>query len=231
MSLVQPIAVLAGDHFDTVGAVALASARMLATALASEDLDAASAARWQGWLSGSFTKSVRRVKKPQQLERLRSLGLSFVEQSAGADGLSGQALVTAIAFEPMEYDDFPRELRSLQVAGLQGTVETLAFSHGPHDAAGPVVELNAAAQMSTGKAAAQAAHALCAWLLLQGEATRLAWAAVPALGIATSSDFATDPAMHRGAPVPPEQLLVIRDNGLTEVEPGTATARVRVIAD
>ena len=77
----------------------------------------------------------------------------------------------------------------------------------------------------------RAVAALCAWLLLQEEATRLAWAAVPALGIATSFDFATDPVMDRGAPVPPEQLLVIRDNGLTEVEPGTTTARVRVIAD
>ena len=231
MSLVQPIAVLAGDHFDTVGVVALASTRALATANADPSLSPESAARWQTWLGSSFTKSVRRVKKPSQLDKLRSLGLPFTEETTGADGLSGEQQVTALAFEPMEYDDFPRELRSLQVTGLQGTAQTFAFSRrSPWAPAMPVIELNAEAEMSTGKAAAQAAHALCAWLLLQDEKTQLAWASVPALGITTASTFTSNPILVKNRPAKADDIIVIQDNGLTEVAPGTATARVLIAA-
>lgn len=77
--------------------------------------------------------------------------------------------------------------------------------------------------MTTGKAAAQTAHALCAWLLSQSPQDRADWLAYPGLTVDENDCFVE----YEHEPEDPG-VIVIRDNGLTEVAPGTATARVRI---
>lgn len=205
MRLVQPIVVKPSTHFETIAAVALASGLALAQA-------DTGAEPWASWLGASFTKSVRRTKRDAELAKARLLGIAQAEITIGG--------ATAIAFAPMDADGFPPPIKRLQVTGLdlQGQGEVPAatsFSH-PTPVV-PSIELNADVAMSSGKAAAQAAHALGAWLLAQPASVREAWAAEPGLHLATTS-FAAD----AGEP----SCLVIVDNGLTEIAPGTPTARL-----
>ena len=86
----------------------------------------------------------------------------------------------------------------------------------------PVIVLNADLEMSTGKAAAQAAHALLSWYLQLETGARLAWrdAGEPAgVRLAAGQEF-TETAARPGA----GPLIV--DAGMTEIAPDTATAFV-----
>jgi hypothetical protein len=142
MSLVQTIVVQPSTHFDTIAAAALASGLAIVHADLGSD-------PWASWLGGSFTKSVRRVKCPVELERVRALGLA----SPGSTEISvGDAV--ALAFVPASYEDSPREISRLQVSGLD-------LAHNDADrfrqagAVTPHIEINADVTMSTGKTAAQ----------------------------------------------------------------------------
>lgn len=113
----------------------------------------------------------------------------------------------------------PREITRLQVSGLDLRLESQDF-HLPAEVTARI-EVNTDVYMSTGKAAAQVAHALGAWLLAQPVTTRTAWAHEPGLSIIELSF--SDDEIHD--PRDPE-VVTILDNGLTEIAPGTATARV-----
>ncbi|ANP73033.1 peptidyl-tRNA hydrolase [Cryobacterium arcticum] len=211
---VQTIVVKPSTHFDTITAAAFASGLSLAQA----DLDSEP---WRTWLAGSFTKSVRQAKRPADLERLRTLDLPRIEIAVG-DAVN-------IAFVPAPYDQSPREISRLQVSGLD--LEREATAGGNYARAGavtPHIEINREAAMSTGKTAAQVSHAVCAWLLAQPLGTRRAWAQRPGISLSEISFVEQDDEVETQASLSTSErrLIVIRDNGLTEVTPGTTTVRV-----
>jgi peptidyl-tRNA hydrolase len=118
-------------------------------------------------------------------------------------------------YPPVPVDDWPPELARLQVGG---TNLTDPEPPGPAPADVPVVLLSPHADMTTGKAMAQAAHA-----------AQLGWRA--------SSPTDGDRWLDAGFPLAvrdatPQQwraevdagMPVVHDGGFTEVEPGTATA-------
>ncbi|MBF4459427.1 peptidyl-tRNA hydrolase [Pseudoclavibacter sp. VKM Ac-2867] len=209
-NLVQPIAVVPGTHFETIAAVAIASNLTAAHA----DLDAEP---WKAWLSRAFTKTVRRISKPADAR--------FIAELSAADPASRSFTVggaTAYAFAPMGYDDFPKRLRQLRVAGLDLERDGGSFGMTP---AGhlvrPEVVVSNDVQLTTGKTSAQVAHALMVWLVelrLTGRAAFLAWREEPALAlcVADLDEISGDPA----------QSITIVDSGLTEIAPKTATVRV-----
>lgn len=206
---VQAIAVAPGSHIDTITAVALASAHAALSADLEQD-------PWRSWLAGAFTKTVRKIKRPAQHEKVRqdpSVVISFNV---------GEAI--AYAYAPMTYEEFPEHLRKLQVSGLdlRGTSDLLP---GIHDAQIPVLatpvvitQINSEVEMSTGKLAAQVAHALVAWVLIAPRANLEAWITDPRLALVSSS-FA---GLDLGRP----GSITIRDNGLTEIASGTPTVHI-----
>lgn len=202
MSLVQPIVVKPSNHFDTVAAVALASG----LSVAKSDLDSVP---WSDWLAGSFTKSVRRAKRAADLEHVRSLN------SHSAEFVVGEAV--ALSFPPQPYDEMPKVIRRLQVSGLDASREQAGYSLSGNSIAR--LEVNSDVPMSTGKTAAQVAHALVAWLLAQPAGIRSSWVEAPGLVISETS-FAAETLGPGDLPV-----ITIVDNGLTEIEPGTETVR------
>lgn len=204
MTLVQTIVVKPSEHFDTVAAAALASGLAIAAADLKND-------PWHSWLSGSFTKSVRRAKRPAELDRVRALELPGTEIAIGD--------AVAIAFAPQRYEDNVPAISKLQVSGLDLKLGSTDF-HLPAEVT-PHIEVNRDVYMSTGKTAAQVAHALGAWVLAQSDETRKAWAQNPGLSICEVS-FANYQAHVSNDP----SMVTIVDNGLTEIEPGTATTRV-----
>ena len=202
---VQPIVILVDKsdpaaHGDAVAAAAVASVRAYAAAPDSE--------AWENWLYGRFTKTVRRAN-PSAFERL------------AGEAQSGPVTVgraKAAAFEPVRYEDMPKQLAKLQVSGTQLPEDEPA----PRAEGAPLVVLNADLQMSTGKAAAQAAHALLSWYLQLPSGAQQDWAAAgwPAAVRFTTGTRFRELAAHPGA----GPLIV--DAGMTEIEPDTATAFV-----
>lgn len=210
MSLVQTIVVKPSTHFDTIAAAALASGLAMAHADLARD-------PWHSWFGGGFTKSVRRIKRPIELERVRDLGLASPES---AEVTVNDAV--AISFVPARYEDSPALISKLQVSGLALPRQGDRFSlHPQPGAVTPHIEINTDVDMSTGKTAAQVAHALGAWLLAQPLSTRLAWASDPGLDIGEVS-FAD----YAAAGPDDTSIITIVDHGLTEIAPGTATVRV-----
>lgn len=209
-NLVQPIAVVPGSHFETIAAVAIAS--NLAAAHADLEADP-----WKTWLSRAFTKTVRRISKPADAR--------FIADLSAADPASRSFTVggaTAYAFAPMAYDDFPKRLRQLRVAGLdlKRTGEGFIMTPVGH-LVRPEVVVSHDVQMTTGKTSPQVAHALMVWLIelrSTGPAAFLAWREEPALAlrVADLDEISGNPA----------QSITIVDSGLTEIAPKTATVRV-----
>jgi len=186
-------------HADAVAAAALACV----LAFARRDSDEA----WEDWVHGRFTKTVRRAgPKP------------FAKLSAGAP--SGTVVIgkaEAAAFEPQRYEDMPHALRSLQVSGTQ----LPAGDPVPASEGNPLIVLNQGLDMSTGKAAAQAAHALLAWYLALAPEQAGAFAGNP--GAAVTEVRAE---RFRELSAAPGAGPLIVDAGLTEIDPGSATAFV-----
>lgn len=117
-------------------------------------------------------------------------------------------------YPPVPIDAWPPELARLQVGGTN-----LVDPEPPAPvASGPVVLLSPFAEMSTGKAMAQAAHAAqLGWRSLSPSA-RAAWGETGfPVGVRDASPEQWRAAVAAGAPV-------VHDGGFTEVAPGTATA-------
>ncbi|MCC9145808.1 MULTISPECIES: peptidyl-tRNA hydrolase [unclassified Arthrobacter] len=202
---VQPIVLLVDKtdpamHRDAVAAAAVASVRAY---MATGDSEA-----WENWLYGRFTKTVRRAN-PSTFDRL------------AAHAPSGPVAVgeaRAIAFQPVTYEQMPKNLAKLQVSGTQLPDGEPA----PWPEQAPVIVLNADLEMSTGKASAQAAHALLSWYLALEPAGRQAWqeAGAPAgVRFTPGEQFAALAARPGAGPL-------IVDAGMTEIAPDTATAFV-----
>jgi peptidyl-tRNA hydrolase len=119
-------------------------------------------------------------------------------------------------YPPIPVDEWPPELARLQVGG------TNLVDPEPPDPrpSGPLVLLSPYAELTTGKAMAQVAHAAQLGWRAASRRQRRNWAWT---GFATAVRDATErqwaAAVRAGAPV-------VHDGGFTEVEPGTATALV-----
>lgn len=211
MSLVQPIAVVPTAHFDTVAAVAIAST----LAAASADLDSPSS-NWHAWLERAFTKSVRRTRRAADVLRVRALCDETLDASSFQVGES-----TAWAFPPMRYEAFPKDLSRLQVSGLDLPRDRTEHDVDPDAPERPEVLISRDVAMTTGKTAAQVAHGLMVWMLLLREQSpeRLAgWAERPGLRVRVAD--------LDELPADPSESITIRDSGLTEITPNSATVRV-----
>ena len=207
---VQPIVLLVDKtapaaHRDAVAAAAVASVRAYA---ATEESEA-----WENWLYGRFTKTVRRAN-PTTFARLAAEAPSGPVTVGGAQ---------AMAFEPVTYEQMPKALAKLQVSGTQlPDDEPAAWPEGA-----PVVVLNADLDMSTGKASAQAAHALLSWYLELPFAEQLAWAEA---GWPAGVRFIPGERFTETAQGPGTGPLIV-DAGMTEIAPDTATAFVVIPAE
>lgn len=161
---------------------------------------------WQTWATQNFAKSVRRAN-PKMFAKVLEM---FPEQM-----LSEVGKAQAVGLPPLPADNLPKLIAKLQVSGteLPKSDEVLI--------APVTIMLNKSLGMSTGKAAAQAAHALFAWLT-----------ETPGLGI-ESWLKAHAPVAVRHLPKNEFEELsatasgpVIEDAGRTEIEPGSTTAFV-----
>lgn len=202
---VQPIVLLVSKeepaaHRDAVAAAAAASVR----AYAQRESDEA----WENWVFGRFTKTVRRAG-PKAFAKLAA-------QAPSGTVVVGRA--QALAFEPVTYEQMPKALRALQVSGTQLPDDEPA----PAVPDAPVIVINADLEMSTGKAGAQAAHALLAWYLTLSPVERERWfdgGCRASIRPAAGADF-------RALAAAPGTGPLIVDAGLTEIAPNTATAFV-----
>ena len=111
--------------------------------------------------------------------------------------------------------ELPKLLAKLQVSGTQ------LPAGAPLPPQPLTIVLNASLEMSTGKAAAQAAHALLAWVLESKVATVSAWA-----GAGFPVGIVELPAKEFRKGARKAAGPVIQDAGRTEIEPGSTTAYV-----
>jgi len=201
--LVQPIILLV-DRVEPAGAdhgiAAAALASVQAFLQEPENPD------WQAWAGAAFGKSVRRADA-KMFAKVRAAFPDHVLAVVG-DG-------RAIGFPPMPAQELGKLLAKLQVSGTQLP---------PGEPLAPqavTIVLNGSLEMSTGKAAAQAAHALFAWLLDAGSVTVDAWVAA---GFPLGVTHAGPKEFRKGA----RRACgpVIQDAGRTEIEPGSTTAYV-----
>jgi peptidyl-tRNA hydrolase len=156
------------------------------------------------WDGQRIRKVVRRARGAEWRRALSVDGLDVEQRSA-------QVRV----YPPVPVDDWPPELARLQVGG---TNLDDAQPPAPAPDGEPLVLLSPHADMSTGKAMAQAAHASqLGWRSLSRR-TRRRWceAGFP-LAVRDASKTQWAAAIAAGAPV-------VHDGGFTEVAPGTATA-------
>ncbi|WP_154606373.1 MULTISPECIES: peptidyl-tRNA hydrolase [Arthrobacter] len=163
---------------------------------------------WQQWAAGAFGKSVRRADAKMFAKVLAAFPGHAV--ASVGDG-------HAVGFPPMPAQALPKLLAKLQVS------DTVLPPGEPLGAQPVTIVLNGALGMSTGKAAAQAAHALFAWVLDAGSLTVDAWSAAGfPLGVIHASPREFRRGVKRAAGP------VIQDAGRTEIEPGSTTAYVSV---
>lgn len=163
---------------------------------------------WKPWAQGAFAKSVRRA----DAKMFAKVAAEFPEHSLAVLGDA-----KALGFAPMQADSLPKRIAKLQVSGT-------TLPPGPSgDPTHVRIALNHGLGMSTGKAAAQAAHALFAWVLEGSAAEVDAWRSDGCqISVERLSGKEFD-AQSRTATAP-----VIHDAGRTEITPGSATAFIKV---
>ena len=201
--LIQPIILLvdreepAGEQHG-IAAAALASVQAFLRDPGNPD--------WRQWASAAFGKTVRRADAKMFAKVLAA----FPDHALAAVG-EGRA----VGLPPMPAAALPKLLAKLQVSGTQ------LPDGDPLPGAALTIVLNGSLGMSTGKAAAQAAHALFAWVLDSRPAMVEAWVAggFP-LGVLElpAQEFRKGARKSAGP--------VIQDAGRTEIEPGSTTAYV-----
>ncbi len=157
---------------------------------------------WETWADGAFVKSVRRIRRS---------GLDGLASACGVLDLDG---LVAAAYAPMPYSRLPQAVAHARVAGTDFPRDGARV--GTSDAP---VAIDVLETMTTGKAAAQAAHALWVWTVRRTSVQRTDWvrAGLPVV-IRLQSAAALESGSTRAG------SAVIRDAGFTELEPGTLTA-------
>ncbi|GAB2732975.1 aminoacyl-tRNA hydrolase [Nocardioides pakistanensis] len=215
-SWVQPIVVAKeGTHENTVLAGAQASVGLYLSPnhTAADDRFAHA---FHAWLSGPFTKTVRRAS----YKDLAKVVDWCEEHRVPYEGVEyGDS--AAFALPPMRYVDLPKPVARLQVSGTD-LPRRPGVAHRADDE-DSWVTLHVDETLTTGKATAQDAHAMWAWVL---DWTRHAgpWEIEKFfdVGWPTDLNLTTAASLARIADEP--YTFPIRDNGLTEVDPGTLTA-------
>ncbi|WIE81164.1 peptidyl-tRNA hydrolase [Curtobacterium sp. MCSS17_016] len=156
---------------------------------------------WDVWLGEAMAKSVRRA----DAKTFRK-----VQEQVPGSTLVMVGDAAAVAFPPMPNNALPKTLSRLQVSGTTLPRHDAA----PVSAAGTVdVLLNADLDMSTGKAAAQAAHAFLLWSASALDDVT----ATPRIRFVPADEVAVAATEHGDA-------AVIEDAGRTEIAPGSLTA-------
>ena len=166
---------------------------------------------WRDWLRGRFTKTVRRAKNRR-----------WVAAQAKASATVVWGTGQASAWPPALYSDYPPFLSRLQVSGTdfpRTSIASRPVVPSPHPRERAVSDADACLclwvwdNLTTGKACAQAAHAVWMWALDTEPETVAAWVDRPQV------------ALHLVGKVPAvESGWVVTDAGFTEVSPGTVTA-------
>ncbi len=165
------------------------------------------------WADALAAWDGQRIRKV--VRRARGVGWRRALDVDGLDVRHGSAELRV--YSPVPVDDWPAELARLQVGGTN-----LEDPEPPAPPAAdvPVVLLSPHAEMTTGKAMAQAAHASQLGWRASSVADRERWLAA---GFPLVVRDAT-PAQWRDAVA--AGMPVVHDGGFTEVEPGTATALI-----
>ena len=193
MSFAQPIIINKdGTHEDAITAVTLASY----SAFLIKDTDNLSSENWDKWLAGHFTKSVRRAND-KLFKQLAGFHPSPVLLAIGSS--------MALAFPPME-QPFPKQISRSQVADTELPRKGW---HAP-PTTGFVLAINPDLEMTTGKTAAQCAHAYFGFHLRYPSSPR-------ALRITDSAEIFEKLLNSE------KEKVQINDAGFTEVEPGSLT--------
>jgi peptidyl-tRNA hydrolase len=163
----------------------------------------------RAWDAQRIRKVVRRARGAEWRRALTVPGLDVTHGSAELR-----------VYPPIPVDAWPPELARLQVGG---TNLEQPEPPAPVRPGTPLILLSPHAEMTTGKAMAQAAHAAqLGWRSL-GRTDRQRWSDMEfrlAVRDATPEQWLAE--IDRGAPV-------VLDGGFTEVEPGTATALFTVV--
>ena len=159
--------------------------------------------RVAAWDGQRIRKVVRRARGAEWRRALTVDGLDVAHRSC-----------VLRVYPPVPVDGWPPELSRLQVSGTELTDPEPVAPAPP----GPCVLLSPDAEMSTGKAMAQAAHGAQSGWRAMGRADRLRWAEAGfPLAVRDATPQQWRAAVAGGAPV-------VQDAGFTEVAPGTATA-------
>jgi hypothetical protein len=163
---------------------------------------------WAGAVAAWDGQRIRKVvRRARGAEWRRALTVDGLDVSGGSAELR--------VYPPIPIDAWPPELARLQVGGtnLEDPEPPPAVAPGT-----PLVLLSPQAEMSTGKAMAQAAHAAqLGWRSLRRR-DRAAWIGTDfRLAVRDATPGQWQAAVDAGHPV-------VHDGGFTEVEPGTATA-------
>jgi peptidyl-tRNA hydrolase len=156
------------------------------------------------WDGQRIRKVVRRARGAEWRRALAVDGLDVVHGSAELR-----------VYPPVPVDGWPPELARLQVGGTN-LADPEPPPAVPPDV--PLVLLSPHAEMTTGKAMAQAAHAAqLGWRSLRRRPRRKWQDAGFPLAVRDAAERQWRAALDAGAPL-------VHDGGFTEVEPGTATA-------
>jgi peptidyl-tRNA hydrolase len=173
-------------------------------------LDPRAADEWRDalstWVAGRIRKIARRARGAHWAAVQELPGVTV---TVGADDSTAQVR----ALLPGPVDDVPKVVSRLQIGGTDLEPD----DPGPPPPGVPVIHVNAALEMTVGKAAAQVGHASMLYAAARGLVE------VPAFAVRDAGPDAW-PQLCRA--VEAGEAVAVRDAGFTEVAPGTITCIV-----
>lgn len=181
-----------------------ASSNALIKLLDSDDEEVT--ARLKSWTSGRIRKIVKRAKA--------SAWNKVVELPHFAGNYEGTQV---IAFAPMRISEQPKELKKLQVTGLNSELTAPMPADGT---AHLLVKVNASLGMSTGKLVAQVGHAVQLFLAYGEKDQILDWNSTGSRLRVIKAENLSETAISG---------IVVHDAGFTEVPSGSLTATAEYV--
>jgi peptidyl-tRNA hydrolase len=169
-------------------------------------LDPRAADEWRDALATWVESRIRKIAR-----RARGAHWAAVQELAGVTVTVGDAQARALLPGPV--DDVPKVVSRLQIGGTDLEPD----DPGPPGPGVPVIHVNAALEMTVGKAAAQVGHASMLYAAAHG------LVAVPAFAVRDAGPGVW-PQLCRA--VEAGEAVAVRDAGFTEVAPGTITCIV-----